>query len=101
MERTRVTLPPGVRTPYTVFLNSVPQREGTDYVVRGNALEFPGALVKDRISKKRWFLGAWGVGTYRKDDSVDVAWTAADGTPRVAHRLDFEPVEAGEAPAGG
>ena len=92
MERTMVRLPPGVRRPYTVFLNSVAQREGTDYVVRGDALEFPAALVKDVISKRRWFLGAWGVGTYRKDDSVDVAWTAPDGTPRVAHRLDFEPV---------
>lgn len=91
MERTRVRLPPGVREPYTVFLNSVPQREGTDYTLRNGMLEFPGALEKDRISKGRWFLGAWGVGTYRKDDTVDVAWTAADGRPRIAHRLDFEP----------
>jgi hypothetical protein len=91
MERSRVRLPPGVRTPYTVFLNSVAQVEGTDYVVpEDGVLEFPSRLEKDRISKKRWFIGAWGVGTYRKDDSVDVAWTAADGTPRVAHRLDFE-----------
>jgi len=95
MERTRVRLPPGVRKPYTVFLNSVPQREGEGYVVRGGVLEFPTALQKDRISRKRWFLGAWGVGTYRKDDTVDVAWTAADGTARVAHRLDFEPVDPG------
>ncbi len=92
MERTRVRLPPGVREPYTVFLNSVPQREGTDYTIRNGMLEFPAALEKDRISKGRWFLGAWGVGTYRKDDTVDVAWTAADGSPRIAHRLDFERV---------
>lgn len=90
MERTRVRLPPGVREPYIVFLNSVPQRAGTDYEVRDGALDFPTLLAKDVISKKRWFLGAWGVGTYRQDDSVDVAWTAADGTPRIAHRLDFE-----------
>jgi len=89
MERSKVRLPPGVRQPYTVFLNSVPQRHGADYEVRDGVLEFPSALAKDVISKKRWFLGAWGVGTYRKDDSVDVAWTAADGTPRVAHRLDI------------
>ena len=90
MERTRVRLPPGVREPYTVYLNSVPQQEGTDYAVRDGALEFPSALTKDVVSKRRWFLGAWGVGTYRKDDSVDVAWTARDGTPRVAHRLDLQ-----------
>lgn len=90
MDRTRVKLPRGVREPYTVYLNSVPQRPGVDYRIREGSLEFPSALAKDVISKKRWFLGAWGVGTYRKDDSVDVAWTAADGSPRVAHRLDFE-----------
>ena len=95
MERSRVRLPPAVREPYTVFRNGVPQTPGTDYVLRGGGtvLEFPERLVKDRISKKRWFLGAWGVGTYRQDDNVDVAWTAADGTPRIAHRLDFEPVD--------
>ncbi len=92
--RTRVPLPPQVREPYTVFRNGVVQRPGTDYVVRDRTLEFPDRLAKDRISKKRWFLGAWGVGTYRQDDSVDVAWTAADGSPRIAHRLDFEVVDA-------
>ena len=90
--RSRVRLPAGVRTPYTVYRNGVPQREGIDYVLRGGALEFAARLEKDRVSKKRWFLGAWGVGTYRQDDTVDVAWTAADGTPRIAHRLDFEQV---------
>ena len=37
----------------------------------------------------RWFLGAWGIGTYRKNDTVDVAWEV-DGRPRVAHALDIE-----------
>lgn len=91
MERTRAKLPPGVREPYTVYLNGVPQRAGVDFEVReGGMLEFPATLRKDVISKRRWFLGAWGVGTYRKDDSVDVAWTASDGSPRVAHRLELE-----------
>jgi hypothetical protein len=93
MARTVVSLPPQVREPYTVFRNGVVQRAGTDYAVRVRTLEFADRLAKDRISKKRWFLGAWGVGTYRQDDSVDVAWTAADGSPRIAHRLDFEVVE--------
>lgn len=93
--RSRVRLPPHVREPYTVFRNGVRQQEGRDYVIAGRTLEFPDRLAKDRISKKRWFLGAWGVGTYRQDDNVDVAWTAADGTPRIAHRLDFEVDESG------
>ena len=35
----------------------------------------------------RWFWGAWGIGTYRKDDQVDVAWDV-DGRPQVAHKLE-------------
>ena len=34
---------------------------------------------KDKISGWRWFLGAWGVGTYRKHDSVDVRYESTDG----------------------
>ena len=22
----------------------------------------------------RWFLGAWGIGTYRRNDQIDVTW---------------------------
>jgi hypothetical protein len=36
-------------------------------------------------------LGAWGVGTYRQNDSVDVRYEAADGSPRVAEGLEIEP----------
>lgn len=89
MRQWTVQLPRGVRPPFRVYVNGVLQREGTDYTVHGSVLAFERALAKDVVSKKRWFLGAWGVGTYRKDDSVDVTWHAADGTPRVAHRLDI------------
>jgi hypothetical protein len=37
----------------------------------------------------RWFWGAWGIGTYRRDDQVDVAWEV-DGRPQVAHKLTVE-----------
>jgi hypothetical protein len=86
-----VELPRRVREPFQVYVNGVLQREGTDFRVRGRTLVFERQLAKDEVSKKRWFLGAWGVGTYRKDDSVDVTWRAADGAPRVAHRLDISP----------
>ena len=90
MDEWIVDLPREVRAPFQVFVNGVPQREGADYTVRGaRTLVFTRALAKDEVSKKRWFLGAWGVGTYRKDDNVDVTWTASDGSPRVAHRLDI------------
>ena len=90
MEKWTVRLPAGVREPYTVFLNGVRQQEGKDYEVRRGVLEFDRPLAKEeRLSFGRWFLGAWGIGTYRKNDTVDVAWEV-DGRPRVAHALDIE-----------
>jgi len=85
-----VKLPAAVRPPYQVFVNGVPQREGVDYQVKGQVLMFERELRKDRISKRRWFLGAWGVGTYKQDDSVDVRYDAPDGSPRVAEALEIE-----------
>jgi hypothetical protein len=87
----KVRLPPGVREPYSVFVNGVPQTEGDDYRVAGRVLLFERPLTKEgRLGFGRWFLGAWGIGTYRKNDQVDVAWTV-DGAPRVAHALEIEP----------
>jgi hypothetical protein len=90
MHRSIVELPAEVREPYEVFLNGVPQREGVDYQAKGRTLMFERELRKDHISKRRWLLGAWGVGTYKQDDSVDVRYTAADGAPRVAEGLEIE-----------
>jgi hypothetical protein len=88
--RSIVRLPPGVRAPFEVYLNGVRQRLGDDYTVEKGALVFDKELRKDRIAKWRWFVGAWGVGTYRQDDSVDVRYERADGTPAVAEKLDIE-----------
>ena len=90
MPRSKVRLPREVREPYQVFLNGVPQHLGADYSVREGALVFERELRKDKISGWRWLLGAWGVGTYRQDDSVDVRYEAADGSPRVAEALEIE-----------
>ena len=90
MARSRVKLPRDMRGSYEVYLNGVPQRLGVDYTVREGALVFERELRKDRISGWRWLLGAWGVGTYRQDDSVDVRYEAADGSPRVAEGLEIE-----------
>ena len=90
MARSRVRLPPDVREPFEVYLNGVRQEPGSDYRVESGALVFERELRKDKISGWRWFLGAWGVGTYRQDDSVDVRYERADGTPAVAEKLDIE-----------
>jgi hypothetical protein len=92
MATSRVRLPRGVRAPFTVYLNGVRLRQGADYTVRGDELHFDRELVQEgRLGLWRWFLGAWGIGTYRRDDQVDVAWDA-DGRPQLAHKLDIERV---------
>ena len=91
MNKSKVRLPRDLRGSYEVYLNGVPQQAGVDYQVREGSLVFQRELVKDKISGWRWLLGAWGVGTYRQNDSVDVRYEAADGSPRVAEGLEIEP----------
>jgi hypothetical protein len=95
MDRWRVKLPPGVRPPFEVYANGVPQREGADYEVGEGVLLFDRPLAQEgRLGAWRWFLGAWGIGTYRKNDTIDVRYEAG-GRPLVAHALEVE------APADG
>lgn len=92
MQRTAVRLPPGVRPPFDVYVNGVPQVLGADYTVRDGALIFERPLAQEgKLGFWRWFLGAWGIGTYRSHHSVDVAYTTADGRPSVAENLPLEP----------
>ena len=88
--RSAVRLPPQVRPPFEVYLNGVRQEAGTDFQIEDGALIFERELRKDKISGWRWLLGAWGVGTYRQNDSVDVRYEAPDGSPRVAEGLEIE-----------
>jgi len=90
MPKSLVRLPRGLRGSYEVYVNGVPQRLGVDYTVREGSLVFERELRKDRISGWRWLLGAWGVGTYRQNDSVDVRYHAPDGSTRVAEGLEIE-----------
>lgn len=87
-----VELPPSVGDRFEVFLNGVPQHEGVDFTREGRELHFDRELRQDKVSGWRWFLGAWGVGTYRQDDAVDIRYEV-DGAPRVAHRLAIRLVE--------
>ena len=91
MAYSKVKLPRDIRGPYQVYLNGVRQQLGVDFSVREGSIVFEKDLRKDKISGWRWLLGAWGVGTYRQDDSVDVRYEAADGSPRVAEALEIEP----------
>lgn len=84
--RSRVDLPPHVRPPYDVFVNGVPQAEGTDYEVVGPTLLFIRPLAQEgKLGFWRWASMLLGVaGTYRKHDSVTVVYTH-DGRKVVAN----------------
>ena len=84
-------LPAGLRPPFEVYVNGVRQAEGSDFEYREGVLLFDRPLAKEgRLGLWRWFLGAWGIGTYRRNDTVDVRYELR-GRPQVAHGLDIEP----------
>ena len=86
----RVRLPAEVRSPFEVYLNGVKQEFGFDYQVRSGELVFSRELVRQKLGTGAWFLGAWGIGTYKQNDEVDVRYEVR-GHPTVAHALDVIP----------
>ena len=94
----RVLLPRQVPDRFEVFVNGVRQQRDVDFRVelRGDrrVLVFDRELRKEgRLGLWRWFLGAWGIGTYRQNDSIDVQYDIR-GRPQVAEGLDIEPADA-------
>jgi hypothetical protein len=81
-----VQLPPGVRSPFQVYVNGVKQELGVDYHVSEGQLVFERELVQQQLNKRAWALGFWGIGTYKRNDEVDVRYER-DGRPTVAHAL--------------
>ena len=86
----RVPLPPGVRPPFDVYVNGVRQELGADYRVAGGELLFTRELVRSKLSPLAWFMGVWGIGTYKRNDEVDVRYEL-DGRPMVAQGLEIKP----------
>ena len=101
-----VPLPAAAVPPFEVFVNGVAQVEGRDYAVvhqgGGRALAFERSLQKEgRLGFWRWALMFFSiVGTYRRNDSVDVRYRT-HGQTRVATGLEILPPkdQAGRAPA--
>jgi hypothetical protein len=85
---TRVRLPPGVRSPFEVYLNGVRQELGPDYEIHAGELRFKRPLVRQKLGARAWLLGFWGIGTYKRNDEVDVRYEV-DGRPAVAHALEL------------
>lgn len=81
-----VRLPGDVDDEFQVYVNGVLQHEDRDYEIDDRTLLFARRLMTDRVSRWRWALGAWGVGTYRQDDTVDVAYEV-DGVAKLAHAV--------------
>ena len=78
---------------FRVFVNGVAQQPGADYRVEGRTLVFERELRKEgKLGFWRWFMGAFGIGTYRQNDSVDVQYEVG-GRPQVAEALDIRPSE--------
>jgi hypothetical protein len=92
MPRSIVNLPPDADDDLEVYINGVLQQPDVDYYVDRGALVFDRALRRDRVSRWRWFLGAWGVGTYRQDDTVDIRYDR-DGQIRSVHALPIKVVD--------
>ena len=80
MAVSRVRLPRGVREPYTVYLNGVPQEPGRDFTVERGVLVFQTELRKEgRLGFWRWFWGAWGIGTYPR--TTRSTWRGRSAVP--------------------
>ncbi len=86
----RVALPPGVRPPFEVYVNGVRQELGFDYRVASGELLFGRELVRSKLGVRAWLLGIWGIGTYKRNDEIDVRYELA-GRPMVAQGLDVTP----------
>ena len=91
-QRTRVRLPMDVTRPFEVFVNGVPQREGSDYVVRDGTLVFERHMKEEgKLGIMRWASITLGIaGSYKQNDSVDVAYER-EGRKVVAAKLPVEP----------
>ncbi|MGI9184221.1 MAG: hypothetical protein ACR2GZ_04530 [Solirubrobacteraceae bacterium] len=79
-----------MRTPFEVYVNGVAQELGRDYRIADGVLLFERELVRQKLGPRAWLLGFWGIGTYQRNDDVDVRYEV-DGRPAVAHALEITP----------
>jgi hypothetical protein len=89
----RVKLPPSVRSPFEVYVNGVRQELGVDYRVEEGELLFERELVQQKLGARAWLMGFWGIGTYKRNDEVDVRYER-NGQPTVAQGLKITPPSA-------
>jgi hypothetical protein len=51
---------------------------------------FARELVRQKLGPGAWFMGIWGIGTYKRNDEVDVRYEI-DGRTMLAHGLEIIP----------
>jgi hypothetical protein len=90
MQYWRVKLPSGVKGPFEVYVNGVRQELGADYRIAGGELVFERELVSQKLGPWAWFLGFWGIGTYKRNDEVDIRYEVK-GRPMVARASEIVP----------
>ncbi len=73
-------------------MNGVRQELGTDYRLEGGELLFERELVQQKLGLWAWLMGFWGIGTYKRNDEVDIRYEV-EGQPRVAQGLRIIPPE--------
>ncbi|MDH3226796.1 MAG: hypothetical protein OEM67_06870 [Thermoleophilia bacterium] len=95
-----VALPERAEPPFEVFVNSVQQAEGTDYVLEGRWLRFRRPLtVMPRLSSWQKLVLSLGIGVYKdlRADTIDLQYMV-DGKVRSASGLTViapqEPLQA-------
>jgi hypothetical protein len=89
-QRWRVKLPAAVKPPFEVYVNGIRQELGVDFQISGGELIFERELVRQKLGAWAWFMGAWGIGTYKRNDEVDVRYEL-EGRPMLAHALEITP----------
>jgi hypothetical protein len=96
----RVKLPPGVRVPFEVYVNGVRQELGSDYRVQAGELLFQRELIQQKLGLWAWLVGFWGIGTYKRNDEVDIRYEL-EGRPMVAHAVEISHPERRDLPGEG
>ena len=84
-------LPRGVRAPFAVYVNGVPQTEGVDFAIDGAEIVFRDTLVQPRPTRLRDLARLLVAGRYKPEHTVDVVYRRG-GEPTTAHALPITPL---------
>ncbi|MCB0875364.1 MAG: hypothetical protein R2718_12275 [Solirubrobacterales bacterium] len=90
----RVPLPRGAEGPFLVFINGAEQTEGLDYEIADGMVVFHEPILKEDLSElgafRKAMLGLGLVGTYQKNEVVDVQYRIG-GETHLASDLEVLP----------